>query len=185
MKVFFGFDFGVFFGYPLLWSFVCHIRSCDFWFFGGFGFVWTAPMDSRRPTNFFGSFFLVVLGRLAPVTVFPSISGISIFGFFCRVLFLLDASSDSALRDFSRSFDVCFFLSLCRLCGGCFAIFGGQIFVFCFGLVCFLFCLCGSVFCCVRSSCGSLLSLFFSSLSFWGSAGAGDSLLSPLLPLVC
>ena len=52
------------------------------------------------------------------------------FWFFCRVLFLLDASSDSALRNFFAVIRCLFLLSLCRLCGGCFAIFGGQVFVF-------------------------------------------------------
>ena len=78
MEFFLGFDFGVFFGYPLPWSFVAISVVVIFGFFGGFGFVWTVPMDSWR-RKIFGCSIFVFWGRLASVPVWPSISGISIF----------------------------------------------------------------------------------------------------------
>ena len=93
-------------------------------------------------------------------------------------------SGKNCPRKILRSFDVWFFVRLASV-RRLFCDIWWLDFCLGFGCVRFLFCLCGSVLCRVRSPCGSPLFssfLFSASFSSGGSAGAGASFLASLLP---
>ena len=126
----------------------CRIRFCRD---GSYGF--------RARKIFSIALFLVVSGRLVSGPVFSSISGISIFAFLSGILFNGTCLAKTAPEKFCGH-SMFGFLSVWRLCGGCFAIFGGQIFV----LVLVVFASCSV--CAVRFyvACVALAALLFSLL---------------------
>ena len=179
--------------------FFCHIRPLDFFFawglfsidsdilfsgvlfaisgvvilgfLGGFGFVWTVPMDSWCAT-FFGSSVVGIFGapcfRSGLAVDIRNLDFRRFVGYHHRVY--LDVSSDSAFeKSCGHSMNI---LSVCRLFGVCLQYLAVSLLFFCV-VVCFLFCLRGSVLGRVRSPCGFF---FFPLVSLLGgSAGAGVS----------
>ena len=141
-------------------------------------------MDSGREKFFSVALFLVVSGRLVSGPAFCVDIRNFDFCLFVRNYFLMGSVMQNLLpENFAVIRCLVFFLSVCRLCGGCFAIFGGSIFVLGFGLVNGLLVLSVRSFGSLsrafplRLSSIFLFFLFFFRLvlSFWGSAGAGAS----------
>ena len=97
----------------------CRIRFC---MDGSYGF--------RARKNFSVALFLVVSGRLVSGPAFVPISGISSSAFLFGIFFMGSVMQNLLPKNFAVTRCLVFW-SVGRLCGGCFAIFGGWIFVFC------------------------------------------------------